>query len=72
MDKGFYKQHPAGYLLYAAEAVTAREYAFRKEDLPGLTLPIDGWRWFDSLEEACVFFQVDINEYREQEPDDAA
>ncbi len=72
MEEGFYKQHPAGYLLHASHAVTAREYAFSRDDLPGLTLPIDGWRWFDSLDEACAFFQVDVNDYREPDPDEVA
>jgi len=29
------------------------------------TYPIDDWRYFDSLSEACSFFNIDEEEYKE-------
>jgi hypothetical protein len=44
---GFYKNHN-GALLYGPNYVLNAAYELRRENLATLTLPVDGWHWFDS------------------------
>ena len=54
---GFYKLD--GILLYGPNFVLNANYELRKETKDQYTYPIDGWYWFDSEEEAYVFFGVE-------------
>ena len=44
---GFYK-NDNGALLYGPNYVLNAAYQLRRENLATLTLPVDGWHWFDS------------------------
>lgn len=54
---GFYKLD--GDLLYGPNFVLNANYELRKELKDEHTYPVDGWYWFDSLEEAQTFFNID-------------
>lgn len=59
---GFYKLD--GELLYAPNFVLGAygAYELRKETYQEHTYPIDGWSWFDTENEARVFFNMPILE----------
>lgn len=44
---GFYK-NDNGALLHGPNYVLNAAYELRRETLATLTLPVDGWHWFDS------------------------
>lgn len=56
---GFYK-YEDGNLLHGPNFVLNNEYTLFREDVAEYKstnfLPIDGWYWFDSVEEAIAFF----------------
>ena len=58
--KGFYKLD--GVLLYGPNFVLNANYELRKETHAENTYPIDGWYWFDTEEEARLFFNLPIQE----------
>lgn len=51
MEQGFYKIEN-GVLLYAPNAVLNKNYTLLKEEHDTYTYPVDGWSWFNSLQEA--------------------
>ena len=57
---GFYKVD--GDLLYAPNFVLGAygAYELRKETHQEHTYPIDGWYWFDTENEARVFFNMSV------------
>ena len=54
--KGFYKCEESN--LQFANSVMSSEYILVEEGKDTLQFPVDGWRWFDSEEEAKQFFNV--------------
>ena len=54
---GFYKLDN-GDLLHGPNYVLNTAYELRRENLAELTLPVDGWHWFESEGEARVAFGV--------------
>lgn len=56
----FYKVDQDGIFHAAPNFVFGAydEYTLRKEDKDTYILPIDGWYWFDSLEDAKEFFNI--------------
>ena len=62
-ESGFYKLDAT--LLYGANFVINATYELRKETKDQHVYPTDGWYWFDSLEEACSFFNINIDEYQQ-------
>ena len=62
-ESGFYKLDVT--LLYGANFVLNANYELRKETKDQHVYPTDGWYWFDSLEEACSFFNINIDEYQQ-------
>jgi hypothetical protein len=58
---GFYKLD--GELLYGPNFVFGPydSYELRKETYTKNQYPIDGWYWFDSEEEAKLFFNLPLN-----------
>ena len=56
MTPGFYKLD--GELLYAPNFVEASSFFLLKEEKDIYTYPQDGWYWFDSEEDANLFFQI--------------
>jgi hypothetical protein len=61
--KGFYK-NDGGEVLHGPNFVWGPygSYHLVKEDKDTYTYPIDGWYWFDSMEEAYTFFGLEIPE----------
>ena len=47
-------------LLYGPNFVLNANYELRRETHDQHTYPIDGWSWFDSEEEARLFFDLPI------------
>jgi hypothetical protein len=58
MNPGFYKLD--GDLLYGPNFVLNADYSLYKETYDQYTYPVDGWYWFDSEEEARVYFELPI------------
>jgi hypothetical protein len=56
---GFYKADN-GNLLYGQNYVLNADYELRRENLVNLTLPVDGWHWFDTEAEARISFDIPI------------
>ena len=56
MNPGFYKLD--GELLYGPNFVLNANYELRKETKDQHTYPIDGWSWFDSEEQARLYFNL--------------
>jgi hypothetical protein len=55
---GFYKLD--GELLYGPNFVLNKDYELRCELYTEYTYPVDGWSWFDSEEEARIFFNLPL------------
>ena len=59
----FYKKDTEGLenpeLLYGNN-VHHKDYILLTQDKDSYELPIDGWYWFDTIEEACQFFNYEI------------
>jgi hypothetical protein len=54
---GFYKLD--GELLYGPNFVLNANYELRKESHNEYNYPVDGWYWFDSENDARIFFKFD-------------
>ena len=57
MTQGFYT-FDGNEGFYAPNAVYAKDYTLRKEEHESYTYPVNGWWWFDSLEEAQTHFNT--------------
>lgn len=57
---GFYKLD--GDLLHGPNFVLNAAYELRRETHTQYVYPVHGWYWFDSLEEANVFFEIPPND----------
>lgn len=58
---GFYKiqiDNTNKILLYGPNCVLNSEYELLKQNHLNYEYPVDGWYWFDSEEEARVFFDA--------------
>jgi hypothetical protein len=53
---GFYKSD----LTYAPNWVIAPGFELLRSAKDSYTYPVEGWYWFDSLEQACTFFDVPV------------
>lgn len=60
-SSGFYKLDDT-ILLYGPNFVLNSNYELRKENYNQHTYPVDGWYWFDSENDAYVFFGLKIKE----------
>lgn len=58
MSAGFYK-YEEPFLHFGANYVLDARYELRKESKDDHEYPVDGWYWFDSRDEALVFFEID-------------
>lgn len=54
---GFYK-NDNGMLLHGPNYVLNAAYELLRENLAALTLPVDGWHWFDSEAEARAALNI--------------
>jgi hypothetical protein len=55
---GFYKTYRDNKLKFAPNAVRAPTYDLFREDKETYTYPVDGWYWFDTIEDAKTFFGI--------------
>jgi len=63
---GFYKLD-SGDLLHGPNYVVNSAYELRRENLASLTLPVDGWHWFESEGEARAAFGLPSAPYSFEE-----
>ena len=61
-NSGFYKLENKN-LLYGPSYVLNENYSLYVENKDEYEYPIDGWYWFEDLESACNFLNLDINDY---------
>ena len=67
MDRGpgFYSLD-GNDLLHAPNFVFDAEFTLLSEEVEEYksldVLPIDGWHWFDTIEDACLFFNIPLPE----------
>lgn len=57
----FYK-NDNGQLLAAPNFVYSKDYTLLAEDKDNYTYPIDGWKWFDTEEEARNEYNIPLEE----------
>jgi hypothetical protein len=65
MSAGFYK-YESEILSYGANYVLCNEYELRTESKDDHTYPVDGWYWFDTIEDAYSFFNIPLPEGEDQ------
>lgn len=56
----FYKKTEDNNIIDAPNAVYNSNYTLLKENSTDYEYPVDGWYWFDSIEEAENFFGLEI------------
>ena len=66
MNQGFYKLEE-NILLYSDGSLYNKNYELHQNLKDTYDYPIDGWYWFSSLEDACNYYKLDINNYRDME-----
>lgn len=59
MDSGFYKIID-GSLIYAMNYVKSHNYEICADRKNEYKYPVDGWYWFENLESATKFFNIDV------------
>ncbi len=57
---GFYKFD--GDLLFGPNFVLNRDYELRRATYTEHTYPVDGWSWFNTEEEARVFYGLPLKD----------
>lgn len=57
MEYGFYK-NDNGILLYAPNFVYNKDYELIIENKDNYNYPIDGWKYFETKQEALSFFNI--------------
>ena len=65
---GFYKLEGED-LFCAPNSVTSPIVSLVKVEKDSYEYPQDGWYWFNSLNESCSFWDLDVNIYIEKEKD---
>lgn len=61
-SSGFYKNED-GQLLSGPHFVLAGSFSLYREQKDTYTYPVGGWYWFDSIQEACAFFNLPIPQW---------
>ena len=61
MTSGFYK-YESNAVSYGPNYVLYKDFELRKESKDEHTYPIDGWYWFDTMEDAYLFFNIPLPE----------
>lgn len=59
---GFYKNED-GNLLTGPNFVLSGSYNLYRDEKDTYTYPVGGWYWFDTIEEACAFFEIEIPQW---------
>jgi hypothetical protein len=61
MTSGFYK-YESDAVAYGPNFVLDKNFELRSESKDEHTYPIDGWYWFDTMEDAYLFFNIPLPE----------
>jgi hypothetical protein len=61
MTSGFYK-YESNAVSYGPNYVLYKDFELRKESKDEHTYPVDGWYWFDTMEDAYSFFNIPLPE----------
>ena len=61
MNSGFYKNDD-GNLLYGPNFVLNKDYELHRDKKDEYSYPIDGWCWFESENDARVYFNMNAQE----------
>ena len=61
MTSGFYK-YESETLMYGPNFVLDKNFELMIESKNDHAYPVDGWYWFDSIEDACAFFNIPLPE----------
>ncbi len=64
---GFYRLD-AEELLHAPTTVMGADLELLRTDKDSYEFPVEGWYWFDSEEDARLFFRLPLKSGEEQEP----
>lgn len=67
MEEGFYKLEVGqkrSVLLFATH-LESLEWTLTLENKDNFTFPHDGWSYFNSLSDACSYYDIDEEEWRE-------
>lgn len=59
MTSGFYK-YESDAVAYGPNFVLSNNFELRSESKDEHTYPIDGWYWFDTMEDAYLFFNIPL------------
>ena len=62
---GFFKSYET-YIAHGPNFVKHKDFELYRDEKDSYTLPIDGWYWFDSEEEACAFFGLPYVPYEDR------
>lgn len=63
---GFYKEigfEPNG-VYWAPNSVINKDFKLYKEDKDVYTYPVGEWYWFDSIGDACTYFDISLDDVR--------
>jgi len=61
MTSGFYK-YESDAVSYGPNFVLDPNFELRAESKDKHTYPVDGWYWFDTMEDAYAFFNIPMPE----------
>jgi hypothetical protein len=61
MSSGFYK-YESDSVSYGPNFVIDQNFELRAESKDEHTYPVDGWYWFDTMEDAYAFFNIPMPE----------
>ena len=63
IEKGYYKHDQDADYIYHANNVYAPLFTILEGQQDSYDLPIDGWHFSRTPQEACILFGVDIEDY---------
>lgn len=58
---GFYK-NDEGFVLHGHDIVCNSNYILNRDLKDDYNYPIDGWYWFDTIEDAYSFFNIPLQD----------
>ena len=61
MTSGFYK-YESETLMYGPNFVLDKNFELMIESKDDHAYPVDGWYWFDTMEDAYLFFNIPLPE----------
>lgn len=62
---GFYK-NDSGILMCGPNYVIGPTFELHAEQKDTYAYPVEGWTWYDSLDDACTAYGLNIEDYADQ------